>query len=175
MSLPHLALASQNRSSSLCLSCLAQTSGRAGDAAGCLAEPGSQTRAPPENSKTSPLVIVRHATSCCAGGWRYYGGLGEGKAKFDKVRWRQRELASARHLLSILHAGGYHISPASHSRILGTLPTHCPGRFCAYSARAHTWVSHSATSVLSNRRLCRAGVLPRLRRRQPRCFPARCC
>lgn len=50
----------------------------------------------------------RDCHNLCVGGWKYYGGLGDGDAKYDKVRYRQRELATARQLLSVLHAGGCH-------------------------------------------------------------------
>lgn len=42
-----------------------------------------------------------------AGEWWQYRGLGEGEAKFRKVAWRQRELATAQRLLSALNAGGF--------------------------------------------------------------------
>ena len=40
-----------------------------------------------------------------AGGWRNYSGLGPGDAKYAKVAWRMRELATARRLLERLHEG----------------------------------------------------------------------
>jgi hypothetical protein len=119
----------------------------------------------------------------CAGEWWQYRGLGEGEAKFRKVAWRQRELATAQRLLSALDAGtaGRQLWPMPDGACQYLSCDLISGEDACASATCHgchgcTTCSHQAAdSVLLSCRRRRSSAVPHLWRCRCNSILTRCC